>query len=175
MYNNSLKLLICLCFVLVSIVQADAINESFDNIAQELQATARALITKNGKLLLVSDDGNFWYTPGGRLEKSETLTECLIREVKEETGIQVQPQKMLFIEEFFDNKNKIHKIEVYFVADIKRGRISSNWKDQGGSVKFVKFFSVEEIRNMKNIAPDFLKDGEWKILDKNPYKGYRGR
>lgn len=173
MYVNFLKTLIIICFVLIKVVPAYALNKSMDYI--ELQVTARALITENEKLLLVSDDGNFWYTPGGRLEKGETLTECIIREVEEETGIQVVPQKMLFIEEFFDKKNKVQKIEVYFITDITRGQLSSNWQDQGGSVKFAKFFSLEEIKNMKRMAPEFLKEGEWKELDKNPYRGARGR
>ena len=111
--------------------------------------------------------------PWWKTRKRRNSTECLIREIKEETGIQVEPQEMLFVEEFFDKKNKIHKIEIYFIADIRHGQISSSWKDQGGYVKFIKFFSIEEIRNMKNIAPDFLKDGEWKRLGKNPYKGSR--
>lgn len=173
MYFNFLKTLIIVHFVFVKVVPVYALNKSL--AYTELQATARALITENGKLLLVSNDGDFWYTPGGRLEKEETLTECIVREVKEETGIQVVPQKMLLIEDFFDKENKVQKIEMSFTADIMCGQLSSNWRDQGGSVKFAKFFSLEEIKDMKKMVPEFLKEGKWKRLGKNPYMGSRGR
>jgi len=56
-----------------------------------LRVTARALMVRNNKLLLVSNDAKLWYTPGGHLESGETLSACIIREVKEETGTHVTP------------------------------------------------------------------------------------
>ncbi len=50
-----------------------------------------ALITK-GKMLLLSErtDGKGWNLPGGRVEEGESDKVALVREVKEETGLDVE-------------------------------------------------------------------------------------
>ena len=52
-----------------------------------------AIVLHEGRLLLVKRDREpargRWSLPGGRVELGETLNEALVREVKEETGIDV--------------------------------------------------------------------------------------
>jgi ADP-ribose pyrophosphatase YjhB (NUDIX family) len=60
-----------------------------------------ALIFNRDKILLV-ERGNdplkgYWSLPGGVLEIGETLEEGIVREVREETGLEVQPLKVLEI------------------------------------------------------------------------------
>jgi 8-oxo-dGTP pyrophosphatase MutT (NUDIX family) len=54
-----------------------------------IEVTARALVVGRNRLLMVSDEGEYWYAPGGRLRPGETLLECAAREVAEETGLGV--------------------------------------------------------------------------------------
>jgi ADP-ribose pyrophosphatase YjhB (NUDIX family) len=60
-----------------------------------------ALIFDHGKILLVERGKEplkgYWSLPGGVLETGETLHEGVIREVREETGLEVEPLKMLEI------------------------------------------------------------------------------
>lgn len=55
----------------------------------------KAAVIKDGKILLGkrldSNDYGLFETPGGKLEIGENLTECLKREVFEETGIEIEP------------------------------------------------------------------------------------
>lgn len=44
------------------------------------------------------DDGSSWHIPGGGIEGSETIEEALIREVKEEVGIDIKNIKREFID-----------------------------------------------------------------------------
>lgn len=139
----------------------------------KLQVAARALVVKEDKLLLVSNEGMFWYTPGGRQNANETLPECVVREVKEETGINVHADEIISVFDFFDKKNAIHKVEVYFATKIKSDIIPTTWQDEDGPVKFVKFFSQKELQNMDNIAPNFLKNINWlKTSTRKIYEGY---
>jgi 8-oxo-dGTP pyrophosphatase MutT (NUDIX family) len=42
-------------------------------------------------------DFGFWGMPGGSLELNETLPECVVREVREETGLHVEPARLIGI------------------------------------------------------------------------------
>ena len=60
-----------------------------------------ALIFNRDKILLVERGKEplkgYWSLPGGVLETGETLEQGIIREVREETGLEVQPLKVLEI------------------------------------------------------------------------------
>ena len=55
---------------------------------------AAALVFRNGKLLITqrypeAHLGGLWEFPGGKREPGESFEECLVRELKEELGIEV--------------------------------------------------------------------------------------
>ena len=139
-----------------------------------LQVTARALIIKNSQLLLVSNDYKLWYTPGGHLKPSETLAECIIREVKEETGIDVQPSQIVYVAEFFDRKYSVHKVEVYFTAHMCVDELPKDWSDQDGLVKTAQFFDFELLKEI-HVVPEFLKTGKWLNFGLDIYQGSEKR
>lgn len=56
---------------------------------------AAGLVFRDGKLLITKryDDahlGGLWEFPGGKLEPNESFEQCLVRELKEELGIEVR-------------------------------------------------------------------------------------
>jgi 8-oxo-dGTP pyrophosphatase MutT (NUDIX family) len=49
-----------------------------------------------GSILLVRQrDGAIWSTPGGAIEPDETPADAVVREVQEETGLRVRPDRIL--------------------------------------------------------------------------------
>ena len=54
-------------------------------------AAAVALFDSGGNILLLRrKDNDKWTMPGGTLDFGESLTSCAIREVREETGLQIR-------------------------------------------------------------------------------------
>lgn len=49
--------------------------------------------------------GDVWSLPGGRLETGEAMTDCVVREVQEETGMLVAPVELAYI---IDSHNQPH-------------------------------------------------------------------
>jgi mutator protein MutT len=54
-----------------------------------------AIISKEGKLLLTKRQSkmifpNAWVLPGGHLDLGESLEQCIVREIQEETGIIIE-------------------------------------------------------------------------------------
>jgi len=53
-----------------------------------------AVVVEAGRVLLIPRKGH-WSLPGGLLELGESLTEGVIREVREETGLTVEPVELV--------------------------------------------------------------------------------
>lgn len=76
---------------------------------KKLRVIARALVVKDDKILLVRNkEANFWYPPGGGWEyDEETIIECVIREVSEESHYKVTVDRMLWLQEFHESDQSI--------------------------------------------------------------------
>jgi ADP-ribose pyrophosphatase YjhB (NUDIX family) len=58
------------------------------------------VVIEDGRILLLNQDadgGRSWSLPGGKLEDGETLAVALVRELKEETGLDVEPGRLLYV------------------------------------------------------------------------------
>lgn len=53
------------------------------------QISTKAIIRKEGKILLIKDPKGLWEFPGGRINFGETPPQTLRREVKEELGLTI--------------------------------------------------------------------------------------
>ncbi len=82
-----------------------------DSIPGAIRVAARALIIEEGRLLVMKyrdEKGTWCVTPGGGIRKSETLGEGLRREVREELGIDVQPDDIVYVRELLGRTAKVH-------------------------------------------------------------------
>ena len=64
-----------------------------------LNVRAGAIIMKDGKLLMVGNDRDYLYSVGGRVKFGETAEEAVVREVLEETGVQMEIDRLGFVHE----------------------------------------------------------------------------
>ena len=67
--------------------------------ANSLVPAASAIVTDDdGRILLHRRrDNDMWALPGGVMELGESISDCVIREVKEETGLLVDPKRIVGI------------------------------------------------------------------------------
>lgn len=59
----------------------------------------------------------FWLIPGGFLEAGETLTEGVVREIFEETGMKIEPEGVLGVRTMVRNRDKL--TDLYCVVKCK--------------------------------------------------------
>ncbi len=93
----------------------------------------KAIPTTRVSVIVISDDQRillvkhrkgskqYWVLPGGRLEYGETFQECGAREVREETGLEVAVDKMIFISEAIAPDRSRHIVNVYMTARVTGG------------------------------------------------------
>lgn len=82
------------------------------------------VISSERKILLVKHrkgSKQYWVLPGGRLEYGETFQECAVRELKEETGLDIAVDKMVFLSEAIAPDRSRHIVNVYLTAHVTGG------------------------------------------------------
>jgi len=87
-----------------------------------------SLIFRNGKLLITQRRadahlGGLWEFPGGKREPGETFEQCLVRELREELGIEVKVGE-LFEEISHAYPEKTVRLK-FFVCGLQRGEPQS--------------------------------------------------
>jgi len=71
----------------------------------------------------VGPKGRLLIPPGGGVEYGEDLQSCLKREFREETGLNIQVENLLFINEFIDSP--LHAIEFFFKVKLISGQLQT--------------------------------------------------
>lgn len=130
---------------------------------------SRTLVVENEKILLVRNKGaKYWYPPGGGWEyNDETITECAVREVKEETGYDVEVEKMLWLQEFHEG-DKIF-FETFWLAKLKGGQTENISRenhvdlDPNGMVEEIRWYNQDDLKNL-TVFPKRIKSYS-KLID----------
>lgn len=114
----------------------------------KIKVVTGGILEKNGKFLLVQENQNIcegkWNIPAGGLDEDESLIEGAKREIYEETGCKVEITGILeIVNEILEGVNV-----VCFFFDTKI--IDENIEADGEEISNVKWFTYEDILNMKD-------------------------
>ena len=70
----------------------------------KVREACRGIVIRDGMILMTYEvNTDQWFIPGGGLEGSESIQQCCIRELAEETGYVVNPQHhFVMINEYYE-------------------------------------------------------------------------
>ena len=125
-----------------------------------------AIIVHEGKILLEKRKSapgkGKWSVPGGLVELGESIEQAVIREVKEETGLEVEEPRLIDVVDdvSLDEKGavKYHFVIVDYVINVMRGVPKA--ASDADELKWVPFGEVEEYDLTKSFRTFFRKNRE---------------
>jgi 8-oxo-dGTP diphosphatase len=139
--------------------------------------SAAALIVRDQRVLLVNHQAagqyDFWLPPGGRLEGAESIFECAGRETLEETGLTVQPERILYIQEFA--KPGYHFCKFFILCSAFSGTLTLDLRAPNeGFLVAARFFTQRDLSDL-DVRPEILKGQFWTDIElENPPTRYLG-
>lgn len=123
----------------------------------------RALILSRDRLLLVNawpgGQSDLWCAPGGGVEPGRSLPENLVREVREETGLEIAVGDPALVNEFHDPATGFHQVDLYFRCT-PRGDLPEAWRDPEGIVSERAWFTRSGMAAIR-YKPDSLPAAAW--------------
>ena len=104
------------------------------------------VVTADKKILLVKHrkgSRQYWVLPGGRLEYGETFQECAVRELKEETGLDIMVDRLVFLSEAIAPDRSRHIVNVYLTARVTGGKMQVGDEPVLAGVDFLPLSELE--------------------------------
>lgn len=105
----------------IEMMNNDVCFQTKDN--RRFRLRAAAIIIENGKVLFATNDSeSYFYSIGGAIELGETAEQAVLREVKEETGVAYEIERLAFVQENFFKRDdgmlkglSCHEVTFYFL------------------------------------------------------------
>lgn len=127
------------------------------------------IYVEDNQLLVIHKNGgpykNRFDLPGGSLEEGESLSEAMVREFKEETGIEIEIVEQIGISDFllpwkWKGHTDVHHIAVFYKVRKIGGEISVPEEFEGQDSLGAEWVNRQDISE-DNASPLVLKAMEW--------------
>ena len=136
--------------------------------------TRAVIFNKDNELLVehsLRPETNWYYLPGGGVWFQEKIEDCLVREVMEETGLEVKAERLLWVRDFIEGFPDRHGIEMFFLATITGGKFKPIHDTEPLEFSFI---NVEKLASIQFYPRSFVSklkqlrdDRNWS--ETNPY------
>lgn len=120
-----------------------------------IPAASAVVVDDQGRVLLHRRrDNNLWSVPGGAMEPGESISQTVVREVKEETGLDVKPRRIIGVYSnphhvvAYDDGEVRQQFSVCFACDLVGGTLEA---ENDESLE-VGFFTREQIATIDMTA-----------------------
>ena len=121
-----------------------------ENGYQTPKIDTRAAIFKDDKILLTHENNGTWSLPGGWCDVLESVASNTIKEVKEETGLDVETIKIIAVQDRNKHNKPIYAYgvcKIFILCNVIGGEFIENIETTE-----IKYFSLDEIPN--NLAEE---------------------
>ena len=145
----------------------------------------RAIVLDDDKRMLLvrqhHDGRDIWMVPGGGIEDGESAAQAAIREVKEETGLDIGLDGLLWhVEEVSERGQRFVN---FFLGHLTGGTDGMALGEDPELAKDaqvlreVAFLDRDKVAKLEVLYPEYLKDEFWQLLDsgKLQYNAFRMR
>lgn len=99
----------------------------------------------------------YWVLPGGRLEYGETFEECAVRELKEETGLDVEFERFLFLSEAIAPDRSRHIVNIFIKAKVVGGTMKLGDEPVLAGVDFMPLEDLEKLTLFPPVSAEILE------------------
>jgi 8-oxo-dGTP diphosphatase len=128
--------------------------------------SAGALVVQDNRVLLVHhvEKGryDFWVPPGGSVEGEESIFECARRETLEETGLRVDLDRIVYIQEFVEPG--YHFCKFFIVCAAYTGNVTLENRDADESFLVdARFFARDQLEAL-TVYPEIMRGQFWDDL-----------
>ena len=123
------------------------------------RVSAGGIVIHNDQILLVRyqkhGGGTLLAGPGGALEEGENAVAAIIREAKEETGVRIQPERVLFIEDLSNQRYKMCKI--WMLCDYLDGELMQTPEAELEGIIECGWFTRRALEHETVFPPELLQ------------------
>lgn len=133
------------------------------------------ILIENDRILLIEHlkkGKRYWLVPGGGVDWGESTAEALVREYKEETNLDIDVEKFLFLSETIAPDKQKHVINLYFQVRVVKNSIEKMRIGNEKNLMDLRFITKEEIEEIK-LYPN-IKAQLKQLLNKEEITPYLG-
>jgi 8-oxo-dGTP diphosphatase len=140
-------------------------------LERKFRVSAGAIIIRNDEILLVrtlnSEGKDFLVALGGGVESDEGINQACIREVREETGIEVRPDKILFIEDLVWQNKRV--VKIWFLCNVTGGELTRTQGAVEEGLIEAGWFRKNQLKN-EIVFPAVLMHYDWDSFKEDNWK-----
>ena len=141
--------------------ELDILGDNRYETFSKMRTGCRGIVVNDGKIL-VSREANvdYWLIPGGGLEEGETLVECCVREVLEETGYIVEPvEEYLLVNEYYEEYKYVTHYFICKMIGVGHQNLTEEEKSRG---LIPKWLDLQELLSIFSEHQKYAETNEMK-------------